>query len=91
MPSWSTHKKEQREAGIDSKTADKINWLLDVPPVLFMTHLGWRKLSHSPIGLAILGIMLGEEAFKAAVHHALTDLLADNRKLLRKLIRKSIR
>lgn len=80
------HRKRQREAGINVDVADKINRLLDEPPVPSLTHGEWRKLTHSPSGLALMRLALGETAFKAAVHHVALDLTVQQ---LKKMVRKS--
>jgi len=73
MPSWRLH----RLFG----SSDRTNRILDSPPVPWISHREWRKLTHSPAGLLALKLLLGDGfSLEEAVRHVALDNLLTYRK-----------
>jgi len=71
MPSWLIHEAGKR--GRSKKIARKVNELLDKP--VLVDHFTWRKITHTPFGVALSLVLYGEEGALYAVEHILLDEL----------------
>ena len=82
MPSWRIH----RLFG----SSDRTNRILDSPPVPWISHREWRKLTHSPAGLLALKLLLGDGfSLEEAVRHVALDRLLSyrNMKIIERMMR----
>jgi len=67
MPNWRIH----RVWG----TSNPINRLLDKPPSKLLSHAQWRKLTHRPEAVLLIGLLLGHQEAQEATKHLLLDFL----------------
>lgn len=65
MP-WKLHRK--------TGSSNRTNRALDRPPVPWISHGEWRKISHTPLGVALLKAAYGREfSVPEAFNHILVD------------------